>query len=46
VVLGSVSIDWEVALMIEAPRCFEWAAEETVVNKAPLAKMETQDEER
>ena len=28
------------------PRCFEWVAEETVVNKAPLAKIETQDEER
>ena len=28
------------------PRCFEWVAEATVVNKASLAKMETQDEER
>ena len=25
---------------------FEWVAEETVVNKVPLATMETQDEER
>ena len=28
------------------PRCFELVVEETVVNKAPLAKIETQDEER